>query len=50
MIAMFMEVKINYGVVIYNLIAKWFKDAEKRKKEGKQLPKIFYGRFISVIL
>lgn len=45
-----MEVKIKYGVVIYNQITKWFRDAKKRKKDGKPLLKIFYEMFISLML
>lgn len=45
-----MEVQINYGVVIFNQISKWFKDVKKRKKDGKPLPKMFYRRFISIML
>ena len=43
-------VKINFRVAIYNWIAKWFKDADKRIKDGKPLPRMYYGKFISIVL
>lgn len=45
-----MEMKINYGAVIFGWISKWFETAEKRKAAVKPLPKMFYGRFISIVL
>ena len=45
-----MEVSINYGVVFFNWISKWFINAEKRKKDGKPLHKIYFGKIISILL
>lgn len=45
-----METKIKYGAVIFEWIAKWLSTVEKRKTSGKSLPKMYYGRFISIVL
>lgn len=45
-----MQVPINYGVVFFNWIFKWFTDAEKRKKDGKPLPKMYFRRIICILL
>lgn len=50
MTAITMEVKVNYGAVIFNWLANWFKDAAKRKKEDKPQPKMLFGRFIFILL
>lgn len=43
MTAITMEAKINYGVVMFGWITKWFKDAAKRKEGKKPLLKMSYG-------
>lgn len=43
-----MEVKINYGAILFNWISKWFK--EKRKAIKKHFPKMYYERFINILL
>lgn len=45
-----MEVDINYDMVFFNWISKWFSDAEKRKKDGKPPAKMYYGKIISILL
>lgn len=42
--------EINFGVVFLDWLAKWIEDSEMKKVAGKQIPKMFYGRFISIIL
>lgn len=44
------KVSINYGVVMFGWISKWFTDVEKRKKDEKSLPKMNYDRFIGILL
>ena len=50
MSAITMEKKINFGAVLMDWISKWFEDAEQRKAARKPLHKMFYGRFISILL
>lgn len=50
MSAITIEVPINYGVVFFNWITKWFIDVEKRKKVGKPLPKMYFRKLISILL
>lgn len=50
MFAITMEIKINYGAIIFDWVAKWFETVENKKAAGKPLPKMFYRRFISILL
>lgn len=42
--------KMNFGAIIFSWILKWFEDAEKRKKKGKPLPKMFFARILSIVI
>lgn len=50
MSAIVMKKKIGFGEILIDWLFKWIEDARIKNVEGKTIPKMYCGRFRSIIL